>query len=208
MRKIAAVLAVSLLALGSTSVYAQGVSEQQYQQMLQQMYGNGNNPMDHQIKQPKSTGGDLGSNAAADQMEMLKNMSNNIKKNSDSRKKKSQELIAQGKPKSAIVVKMNDPELLKQLLERAKEKDPRTIEVSISSPTWNYERDKFGNILNRWIKFNQIFRDKDTNKVYCAYASTAKQAFNGTGYDSYLNITLRPDHDYERFYVNDWDETK
>ena len=208
MRKIAAVLAVSLLALGSTSIYAQGVSEQQYQQMLQQMYGNGNNPMDHQIKQPKSTGGDLGSNAAADQMEMLKNMSNNIKKNSDSRKKKSQELIAQGKPKSAIVVKMNDPELLKQLLERAKEKDPRTIEVSISSPTWNYERDKYGNILNRWIKFNQIFRDKDTNKVYCAHASTAKQAFNGTGYDSYLNITLRPDHDYERFYVNDWDENK
>ena len=35
MRKIAAVLAVSLLALGSTSIYAQGVSEQQYQQMLQ-----------------------------------------------------------------------------------------------------------------------------------------------------------------------------
>ena len=207
MRKIATVLALALLTFGSVSVNAQGVSEEQYQQMLQQMYGGGN-PMDHQIKQPKATGGDLGSNAAADQMEMLKNMSDNIKKNGDSRKKKSQELIAKGKPKSAIVVKMNDPELLKQLLERAKEKDPRTIEVSISSPTWNYERDKFGNILNRWIKFNQIFRDKDTNKVYCAHTSTAKQAFNGTGYDSYLNITLRPDHDYERFYVNDWDEQK
>lgn len=52
MRKIATVLAVSLLAFGSSSVNAQAVSPEQYQQMLQQMYGGGN-PMDNQIKQPK-----------------------------------------------------------------------------------------------------------------------------------------------------------
>ena len=73
MRRITTILVISLLAFGTASVNAQGVSQEQYQQMLQQMYGGGN-PMDNQIKQPKSTGGDLGSNAAADQMEMLKNL--------------------------------------------------------------------------------------------------------------------------------------
>ena len=205
MRKIATVLALALLTFGSVSVNAQGVSEEQYQQMLQQMYGGGN-PMDHQIKQPKATGGDLGSNAAADQMEMLKNLSNNIKKNSDARAKNGKALAAKGKSKSEIKNNWENPELLKQILESTKKKDPRTIQVTLNSPTWRYERDKFGNIIYRYVQFSQVYRDSSDNKVYCGYESYARQAFNGTGYDEYMTIIL--DTKYQKFYVNDWDEAK